>query len=140
MLTAMTKPASSKVKFTREYAINASPKILYPYLSTASGLGRWFAESVKAGPNQIFNFVWDKTDHFAEMSNHRTNRSVRFLFLDENQKHVPDADYVDFTIESSELTGEQFLRVTDYAADQDEEEMEELWENLIQSLREIIGG
>jgi uncharacterized protein YndB with AHSA1/START domain len=140
MLTAMTKHASSKVKFTREYAINASPKILYPYLSSASGLSRWFAENVNMEPNHVFNFIWDKENHYAEMSNHRTNRSVRFIFLDPNRKHVPDADYVDFTIESSELTGEQFLRITDYSGHQDEEEMDELWYNLILSLREIIGG
>lgn len=138
----MTTNAESteKVKFTREYAINASAKLLYPYLSTPSGLSRWFCDDVMVLPEHRYNFIWDKTDHFAELSNHRTNRSARFIFLDENKNSVPDADYVDFTIESSELTGEQFLRITDYSADHDEEAMEELWENLIQSLREIIGG
>ena len=136
----MNRPTSSKVKFTREYAINASPKILYPYLSTPAGLGRWFSEKATVEPDNTFNFIWDKTDHFAEMSNHRTNRSVRFIFLDDDKNQVPDADFIDFTIETSELTGEQFLRITDYSADQDEEEMEELWGNLIQSLREIVGG
>ena len=83
--------------------------------------------------------IWDKEDHFAELTNVRSNRSARLVFLDENKQPVPDADYVDFTIEASELTGEQFLRITDYGSEQDDE-LEELWENLIQSLREIIGG
>lgn len=139
MLTTMNEPAS-KVKFVREYAINASPKILYPYLSSASGLTRWFADNVNVLGNNVYNIIWDKEDHFAELTNMRSNRSARLVFLDENKQPVADADYVDFTIETSELTGEQFLRVIDYSAGQDEEEMEELWGNLILSLREIIGG
>lgn len=140
MAPVMTKSESTKTKFVREYSINASSKLLYPYLSTPSGLARWFAEDVNILGNQVYNFIWDKKDHFAEISNQRSNRSVRFIFLDENKQPQSDADYVDFTIETSELTGEQFLRVTDYSADHDEEEMEELWENMIISLREIIGG
>ncbi|MBK0402861.1 ATPase [Adhaeribacter sp. BT258] len=135
----MNEPAS-KVKFVREYAINASPKILYPYLSTASGLARWFADNVNVLGNNVYNIIWDKEDHFAELTNLRSNRSVRLVFLGENKQPVADADYVDFTLETSELTGEQFLRVIDYSSEQDEEEMEELWGNLILSLREIIGG
>jgi len=135
----MNDPAS-KVKFVREYAVNASSKILFPYLSTASGLSRWFADNVIVLGNNIFNVIWDKVDHFAELTNLRSNRSARLVFLDKNKQPMPNADYVDFAIETSELTGEQFLRITDYSAEQDEEELEELWENLIQSLREIIGG
>jgi uncharacterized protein YndB with AHSA1/START domain len=140
MASVMTKSESTKSKFVREYSINASSRLLYPYLSTPSGLARWFAEDVNILGNQVYNFIWDKEDHYAEISNQRTNRSIRFIFLDENKQPQADADYVDFTIETSELTGEQFLRVTDYSADHDEEEMEELWENMIFSLREIIGG
>ena len=29
-----------------EFEIKASPKVLYPYLSTASGLQQWFADKV----------------------------------------------------------------------------------------------
>jgi uncharacterized protein YndB with AHSA1/START domain len=138
--TAMSKPNSSKIKFVREYAINASAKILYPYLSSPGGLSKWFAENVNVESNQVYNFIWDKTDHLATISNQRLNRSIRFVFADENGQFVSDADYVDFTIEASELTGEQFLKITDYTTDQEEEELEELWDNLIQSLREIVGG
>ena len=141
MYAPMTRSESTaKTKFVNEYAINASAKILYPYLSTPAGLGRWFAESVEVLDDNVFNFFWDKENHYAEMTNHRTNRSVRFVFLNEEKESVQDPDFVDFTIETSELTGEQFLRVTDYTGDEDMEALEELWDNLIQSLREIIGG
>nr|WP_242928463.1 START-like domain-containing protein [Pontibacter vulgaris] len=131
---------ATKTKFVREYPINASAKLLYPYLSTASGLSQWFCDNVTINGDKVYNFVWDGTSHFAEMTGHRTNRSVRFLFLDDRKQPVSDPSYIDFSIESSELTQEQFLKVTDYTEEEDVEELSELWEHLLQNLREIVGG
>ena len=131
---------STKTKFVREYPINASARLLYPYLSTASGLAEWFCDDVKVEENKVYNFIWDGSNHYAEMTNHRVNRSVRFLFLDDNRQHMTDASYIDFSIESSELTQEQFLKIVDYSDEEDEEELTELWDNLMQNLREIVGG
>lgn len=130
----------TKLKFVREYPINASAKLLYPYLSTPGGLSQWFCDDARLNEDNIFNFIWDGRNHFAEMTGLRTNRSVRFLFLSEDRKHLPDAPYIDFQIESSELTQEQFLKVVDYSNEDSEEELEELWDNLLQNLREIVGG
>ncbi|WP_242918673.1 START-like domain-containing protein [Pontibacter liquoris] len=134
----MTK--ATRIKFVREYPINASAKLLYPYLSTASGLAQWFSDEVKIDHDKIFNFVWDGRNHYAEMTGLRTNRSVRFNFLSEDKKPLVDAPYIDFSIESSELTQEQFLKVVDYSNEDDMEELEELWDNLMQNLRETVGG
>lgn len=130
----------NNIKFVQEYPINASPKMIYPYLSTASGLAQWFCEDVRVNEDKIYNFIWDDKSHFAEMSSHRLNRSVRFVFLDSQKKHVPDPSYIDFCIETGELTQEQYLRVTDYSNDGDNDQLLELWDNLVQNLREIIGG
>ncbi|MDX5418043.1 MAG: ATPase [Hymenobacteraceae bacterium] len=131
---------ATKTKFVREYPINASAKLLYPYLSTASGLSQWFCDDVIVDEDKVYNFIWDGRDHYAEMTGHRTNRSVRFLFLDDHKNPIPDASYIDFSIESSELTQELFLKVVDYTDEEDVEELEELWEHLLQKLREIVGG
>jgi len=134
----MTK--ATKIKFVREYPINASAKLLYPYLSTPGGLSQWFCDDVNVDSSKIYNFMWDGRNHYAEMTSYRTNRSVRFLFLNEKKMHTADPAYVDFSIESSELTQEQFLKVMDYSNEEDLEELEELWDNLMQNLREIVGG
>ena len=45
----IVKPESKtnkKQKYTLEFEIKSSPKILYNYLSTASGLEEWFADKV----------------------------------------------------------------------------------------------
>ncbi|MHA6247764.1 START-like domain-containing protein [Pontibacter sp. CAU 1760] len=134
----MTK--ATKTKFVREYPINASARLLYPYLSTASGLTQWFCDDVTVDGNKIYNFLWDGRNHFAELTSYRTNRSVRFLFLNEEKKHVADSAFIEFSIESSELTQEQFLKVMDYTSEEDIVELEELWDNLMLNLREIVGG
>ncbi|PKV75666.1 START-like domain-containing protein [Pontibacter ramchanderi] len=131
---------ATKTKFVREYPINASARLLYPYLSTPSGLSQWFCDDVSIDEDKVFNFYWDGRNHYAEMTSHRINRSVRFLFLSEDKSHISDPSYIDFSIETSELTQEQYLKVIDYSGEEDEEELEELWEHLMQKLREIVGG
>lgn len=130
----------SKHRFVQEYPINASAKILYPYLASASGLRQWFCQDVQMINQHTFNFVWDNQPHLAELTSQRTNRSVRFVFLGPERRHLPDANYLDFTIESSELTQEVFLRVVDYSEETDDIELTEMWDNLLQNLRELIGG
>lgn len=131
---------STKTKFVGEYPINASARLLYPYLSTASGLAEWFCDDVKVEENKVFNFIWDGRSHYAELTGYRPNRSVRFNFLNDQKQHVPDSTYIDFSIESSELTQEQFLKIVDYSDEEDQQELGELWEHLMQNLREIVGG
>lgn len=130
----------SKFKFTNEYPINASAKMIYPYLSTASGLAQWFCHDVRLNEDKIYNFIWDNQNHYAEMNSHRTNKSVRFVFLNDLKHHESDPNYMDFCIETSELTQEHYLRVIDYSEETDKDELYEMWDGLIQSLRDIIGG
>ncbi|GAB2784006.1 uncharacterized protein YndB with AHSA1/START domain [Hymenobacter luteus] len=128
-----------KHRFTVEYPINASPKILYPYLASASGLSHWFCQDVRVEEGR-YNFIWDNQPHYAEMASHRTNRSARFVFLDEHRRHTPDANYLDFLIDESQLTQEVYLRIVDYSEETDTVELQEMWDSLIQKLREQVGG
>ncbi|MGV3540822.1 MAG: START-like domain-containing protein [Rufibacter sp.] len=130
----------SKIKFVREYPLNASARMMYPYLSTASGLGQWLCDKAIQLNERMFNLRWDNQDHLAEMTSHRTNKSVRFTFQGTNKGIPNDYSYIDFSIETSELTQEQFLRITDYTDVGDVEQLTELWDNLVQNLRELIGG
>ncbi|GAA4364375.1 hypothetical protein GCM10023185_33860 [Hymenobacter saemangeumensis] len=130
----------TKARFVVEYPINASPKILFPYLATASGLAQWFCDDVRYVEGQRLNFIWDRENHYAEISGQRLNRAVRFVFLDEHRQPVADANYLEFTLESSEVTDEVFLRVTDYSPVQDADDQQEMWDGLVYKLREQVGG
>jgi len=130
----------SKTRFVVEYPINASPKILFPYLATASGLSQWFCDDVRYVEGQRLNFIWDNDNHYAEISGQRLNRAVRFVFLDEQRQPVADANFLEFTLDSSQVTDEVYLRVIDYSASLDAREQHEMWEGLVSKLREQVGG
>jgi len=120
--------------------MNASAKMMYPYLSTPAGLSQWLCESAVQLGDRRFNLIWDNEDHLAEMSSLRMNKSVRFSFLNTSKGVPGDYSYIDFSIETGELTQEQFLRIIDYTDVGDVEQLTELWDNLVQNLRELIGG
>lgn len=130
----------SKTRFVVEYPINASPKILFPYLATASGLTQWFCDDVRYVDGQRLNFIWDKENHYAEISSQRLNKAVRFVFLDEQRQLVADANFLEFTLDSSEITDEVYLRVVDYSPTTDTKEHQEMWDGLVGVLREQVGG
>ena len=130
----------TKARFVVEFPINASPKILFPYLATASGLTQWFCDDVRYVEGQRMNFIWDQENHYAEISGQRLNRAVRFVFLDEQRQSVPDANFLEFTLDSSQVTDEVYLRVTDYSVWHDADEQQEMWDGLVAKLREQVGG
>ena len=130
----------TKARFVAEFPVNASPKILFPYLATASGLSQWFCDDVRYVEGQRLNFIWDHENHYAEISGQRLNRAVRFVFLDEQRQSVSDATFLEFTLDASQVTDEVYLRVVDYSSANDAAEQQEMWESLVAKLREQVGG
>lgn len=133
----------TKHKFTTEFEINASRKMLFPYLNTASGLAQWFADDVTIGPNKVWNFVWDNENHKARLSSQRLNTSVRFTFDEEELEEGEEnehAAYIEFKLEQNELTQAVFLKIIDYSDIADDQELQDLWINLVETLKEIVGG
>ena len=49
----------TKTKYKFEFPMKASPKMLYSYISSASGLGDWFAAILVAARNRA-NFPRDR--------------------------------------------------------------------------------
>ena len=70
----------SQTTYTFEYEIKASPKVLYPYLSSPSGLQQWFAEKVTIKNGDIFNFFWDDENHLATLTHSKQNKFVKTPF------------------------------------------------------------
>jgi uncharacterized protein YndB with AHSA1/START domain len=130
----------TKTRFVVEFPINASPKILFPYLATASGLSQWFCDDVRYVEGQRLNFIWDQENHYAEISGQRLNRGVRFVFLDDQRQPIADANSLEFTLDSSQVTDEVYLRVVDYSSANNPDEQQEMWEGLVAKLREQVGG
>jgi uncharacterized protein YndB with AHSA1/START domain len=129
-----------KTKFAYEYEINASKKMLYPYLTTASGLSQWFADDVNIDEDGYFNFIWDDEDHLAKLVSHRTNSYAKFVYLLPDKSEGEDPDWLEFKIDMNELTETSFIKVQEYSDFDDKEEQAELWEGLLQALKVIVGG
>lgn len=129
----------AKHKFTTEFEINASKKMLYPYLSSPSGLSQWLADDVNINEDKVYNFIWDDQDHKARMTTHKVNSFVKFEFF-ENGHIDEDPNYFEFKLDMNELTQSVFIKITDYSDNDDEEELEDLWSNLVVILKEIVGG
>jgi len=131
----------SKFKFIAEFPVNASKKMLFPYISTAGGLSQWFADDVNIDEDKIFNFIWDNDDHYAKQVSQRTNHHVKFEYLPNgNPEDEEDPSYFELKLELSELTESVYLKITDYTDIDDEEELLDVWEGLVHSLKEIVGG
>lgn len=128
----------SKIKYVGEFEFSASKKMLFTYISTASGLSQWFADDVNINnSDKSFVFFWDGYENKAVMSAYKINNYVKFEFEDEGDE---DPSYLEFKLDTNELTDATFIKITDYSDAEDAEELGEIWENLITKLKEIIGG
>ncbi|MCK9255743.1 MAG: SRPBCC domain-containing protein [Bacteroidales bacterium] len=122
-------------KIEIEYIIKSSPRILFDRLSTETGLSEWFADDVSIKDN-IYTFIWEGVEEKAEMLSNKDLSYIRFKWLDcENE----DA-YFEFRIQNHELTKEISLIITDFAIDNEREEVIELWETQINNLKYILGA
>jgi len=124
---------TDKGKIQLEYVLNCSPKVLFNWLSTASGLAEWFADDVKVKGNK-YTFIWEGSEQSAEMTLHKENRLVRYTWLDE------DDSYFEFRISQDELTSDVSLIIVDFAEDDEFEGTKGLWDSQIADLKHILGS
>jgi uncharacterized protein YndB with AHSA1/START domain len=123
-----------KKKFELEYSINSSPKVLFNMLSTPGGLSEWFADDVNVQGKQ-FVFIWDSAEEYAEITNKKENKYVRFKWADDDD----DKAYFEFRINIDELTGDVALVITDFAEEDEIEDSMELWDSQIAELKHVLG-
>ena len=127
----------TKSKFELEFTIQASPQLLFQYLSTPSGLSEWFADNVNARTER-FSFFWDDSEEDAILLKKKSNEIVRFKWLngDEDQ----DDCFFEMKIEVDEITKDVSIIVTDCAEEDEVEEAKMLWESQIGDLKQVLGS
>lgn len=122
-------------KIELEFVLNTSVKVLYSRLSTTTGLNEWYADKVTEKDN-IFTFEWEGVEESAKLVASKDLSMVRFHWLESED----DDSYFEFRIEEHELTNDVALIVTDFAIDDEEDEVVELWNTQIANLRRVIGA
>ena len=125
---------SEKKKFTIEYEIKSSPKILFSFLSEPNGLSQWFADDV-VYRDQTYIFTWDGEQQKAKMLSIKENKLVKFRWLDD-EPHC----YFEMEIVQDELTNDVALAITDFATDETRQERELIWDNQILYLISVVGA
>lgn len=127
-------------QFVADYQLNASKKIVYAYLSTASGLQEWFADAVRIDEDKNFIFNFDQEDHFAKQITLKANLHIRWDFFDPKNPNNRKESFIEFKLDETELTHSLFLKVIDQSDFYTVDELEGIWEGLISKLKQIIGA
>ncbi|PZD78222.1 START-like domain-containing protein [Mesonia sp. K7] len=126
----------SKIKYEMEFPIQASPSLLYQYISTPSGLSEWFADNVNSR-GEIFTFIWEGSEEQAKLLSKKSGERIKMRWLaDEGESY-----FFEMRIQVDEITKDVSLMVTDFA--EDEEDIEEgkmLWDNMITDLKHVLGS
>lgn len=131
----------SKYKFTKDYEFKASAKNLYHYISTVNGLSDWFVDKVWVDEAHVFHFEWQGEPLKAILKMHRLNAFVKFEFFPKTDDlETTNPNYVDFHLEPDELTGVTYFKITDFSEMNDLEELNEMWDNFMNTLKEKVGG
>ncbi len=130
----------TKDQFVADYQLNASKKIVYTYLSTASGLQEWFADKVRIDEDKNYIFNFDQEDHYAKQTIVKANLHVRWDFFDPKFPNSAVESFIEFKLDETELTQSLFLKVIDQSNLYTLDELEGIWESLILKLKETIGG
>ena len=125
---------SDKVKYELEFPIQASPNMLYQYISSASNLSEWFADNVNSR-GKIFSFFWDGVEEKAELLSSKNNTYVKFKWLEND-----DDCFFEIKITVDEITKDVSLIIIDFADNDEVEEAKMLWESQISDLKSVIGS
>ena len=125
-----------KEKIRLEYMLKAgSGNIVWSIISTPSGLETWFADKVTF-KDKVFTFYWGKTEtRQAIVVNSRPEFFIRFHWLDDEEAK----SYFELKIHYNELTTDHTLEVTDFAEPGEEEDVRNLWDSQIETLKRVFG-
>ncbi len=136
MATQLNNEIMEKQKIHLQYPLNATSKtILWNAISTPSGLEGWFADGVQSD-NKTVTFFGGKTEsRSAEIIAVRAYSFIRFRWTDLKNSR----DYFEFRMSNSELTNDFTLEIIDFAAENEVDDMRELWDSQVETLRRVCG-
>lgn len=123
-----------KDKFQLEFVFGKiSSSIMWQHISTSHGLAEWYADDVKVSGDE-YTFIWNDVPQTAVLKMSRMGVYVRFHWLDEDPK-----TFFELRLSTNELTGDVVLTVTDFASEDDMDELIQLWELSVDNLKKISG-
>ena len=128
---------ADKVQFEIEFPVKASPKMLFPFLSTPSGLSEWFCDDVNQR-GELFKFFWEGSEESAKLIAKKNDKFIRWRWLEAEEEGLKT--FFEFRIEVDELTNDASLIIVDFAEEEEIEEAKLLWNSQISTLLHVIGS
>lgn len=125
---------AEKKKFTLEYEVKSSPRILYSFISEPNGLSQWFADDV-VFRDQLYTFTWDDEQLKAKLISIKENKLVKFKWVDDEPQC-----YFEMEIVQDELTNDVALSITDFSTEETLSEKKLIWDNQIDYLISVLGA
>lgn len=133
----MKNKMADKHKIELEYLLKTSPKVFENMVSTPSGLAEWFADDVNI-KEDIYTFYWDGSEEQAKLLSKKAGHHMKWKWLREEEE---DNDtFFEIQFEVDPMTKTLVLHVTDFADEDDIEEVTMLWESSIQELKRVLGA
>ena len=124
-----------KIKYEMEFPIQASPSLLYQYISTPSGLSEWYADNVNSR-GEFFTFIWEGSEEKAKLLSKKSDERIKFKWVDDEDTSF----FFELRIQVDDITKDVSLMITDFAEEDEVEEGKMLWENMISDLKQILGS
>ena len=124
-----------RVPLNLEFIFKASPTILYKFLTTPNCLIRWFCDEVDVTEDK-YTFSWSGDEEIAWVIDDIEDERLRFRWEEADD----DAEYLEYRLNVSPVTGETILEITDYCDDDEVDEQRQLWETQMEQLRRETGG
>jgi hypothetical protein len=127
--------SGGKEKFEMEFFIKSSPRILYNFISSPSGLSEWFSDDVNI-KNGVYTFFWEDSEEKAKLLATKEFELMRFKWSNTEE----DDTYFEMKIKIDELTGDVALIITDFAKKDELNDVQRLWEAQIHDLCKALGS
>ena len=131
----LLSPMQTKEKYQLEVTVNASPQLIYQYISTPAGLASWYADDVRADED-TYTFVWNGIEETAQLLRQKLDEHIRFHWKEDEEATT----YFEIRIRVNDLTQEVSLAITDFAPFDEIEEAKQLWLLQIADLKAKIGA
>ncbi|WP_300436035.1 START-like domain-containing protein [Christiangramia sp.] len=124
-----------KIKYEMEFPIQASPSLLYQYISTPSGLSEWYADNVNSR-GEFFTFIWEGSEEKAKLVSKKSDERIKFKWVDDEDTPY----FFELRIQVDDITKDVSLMITDFAEEDEVDEGKMLWDNMVSDLKQILGS
>jgi uncharacterized protein YndB with AHSA1/START domain len=122
-------------KFTLEFHIKVSPRLLYTLISTSEGLARWFADKVNVN-DDIYEFEWEGSQQKARLLESKEPEYVRFEWTDDFHEGFT----LEMQITHEPVSGESALIVSDFSEENDIEFTQMWWNTQVGRLQRMFNN